>query len=332
MKKIKFLSVLLLFSLLLLTISGCSSPSDSSGSSPDTPDTPLKNIALVINAPVADGGFNANAWKGLELAKEKYGCDIQVSENVKQSDYEAVFRDYANEGFSLIIGNGNEFSDAAAAVAADFPDIKFSVINGLYTADNLSSLNFDNYTVAYLAGALSAYMTKTNVIGFVGGMEIFPVQDGREGYTAGAKSVKPDIEVVDTIADSFDDMAKGKEIANSMITTKKVDVLYSIASAVDTGVMDGAKENGVYFIGQPTDKLELAPGTVICSAILSTPDLIMIAADQVAEDKFEGIEVYGTLENGVHSMGTFGEEVPEDVKETILQLQEDIKTGKVKIK
>ncbi|MCL2323866.1 MAG: BMP family protein [Oscillospiraceae bacterium] len=332
MKKIKALSMLLALSLFLPLIS-CSNPSNqASSNSGTTPTTPLKSIALVIDSPVADGGFNANAWKGLELAKEKYGCKIAVSENVKQSDFESAFRDYANNGYTLILGNGSQYSDAAAAVAPDFPDVKFAVINGTHTAENLASLNFDNYTVCYMSGALAAYMTKTNAVGFIGGMDIFPVQDGRAGFQAGVASVNPNVKVYTAMADSFSDMAKGKELANSMITTNNVDILYSIGSAVDSGVMDGCKENGKYFIAQPSDRLDEAPGTVICSAILSTPDLIMILADQVATNTFKGEKFYGTIANGVHKMGRFGKEVPQDIQDKILQLQDDIKTGKLKIK
>lgn len=331
MKKFKALSIVLALSIFVPLVS-CSSPSNEPSSDANSATTPLKKIALIIDSPVADGGFNANAWKGLQLAEETYGCEIAFSENVKQSDFESTFRDYANNGFTLILGNGSQYSDAAAAVAPDFPDIKFAVINGAHTGENLASLNFDNYTVCYISGALAAYMTKTNNVGFVGGKEIFPVQDGREGFKAGVASVDPNIKVHTAMADSFSDMAKGKEIANTMITTNDVDVLYSIGSAVDAGVMDGAKEQGKYFIGQPNDKLDEAPGTVICSAILSTPDLIMIAAEQVATDTFKGEKFYGSLENGVHKMGRFGEEVPKDIQEKVLQLQEDIKTGKLTIK
>ncbi len=334
MKKVKILSSLLLL-FMVISITSCASPSSSSNTTAggaSSANTPLKKVALVIDSPVADGGFNANAWKGLELAKETYGCEIAVSENVKQSDFESVFRDYANQGYTLVMGNGSQYSDAAKAVAPDFPDVKFCVINGAHTAENLSSLNFDNFTVCYMSGALAAYMTKTKVVGFVGGKEIFPVQDGRAGFQAGVASVDPNIKVITAMADSFSDMAKGKEIANSMITTNNVDVLYSIGSAVDTGVMDGAKENGKYFIGQPNDKLDLAPGTVICSAILSTPDLIMIVADQIATNTFKGDKFYGSIANGVHKMGRFGNEVPKDIQDKILQLQEDIKTEKLKIK
>lgn len=336
LKKMLSVALIVILALASITVSGCASNSGGNnadgGDKAPANDSKLQKMALVINGPVSDGGWNSNAWKGLELAKEKYGTEIAVSENVKQSDYEAAFREYANQGYDLIIANGFEFSDAVKAVAADYPDTKFAVINGSFVADNVASLNFDNYVVAYLAGALAGYMTQTNVIGFVGGQEIPPIMDGLNGIKAGLAYVNPNAKVVSTMADSWDDMVKGKEIAISQITSANADILYSVASAVDTGVMDGAKEKGKYFIGQPNDKLDLAPGTVIASVILSTPDLVMLAADATANGTFKGDYVYGDLNNGVHALGRMGKEVPQDIQDKMLQLVEDIKSGKVKIK
>jgi basic membrane protein A len=194
------------------------------------------------------------------------------------------------------------------------------------------SLNFDNYVVGYLAGDLSGYMTKTNAVGFVGGQEIPPVMEGLKGLEAGLAYINPSAKVVSTMADSWDDMVKGKEIAISQITSANVDILYSIASAVNTGVIDGAKEKGKYAIGQPNDKVDKAPGTVIASVILSTPELVMMAVDGVANDTFKGDFVYGDLSNGVHKLGKMGKEIPTDIQDKMKQLVEDIKTEKVKIK
>lgn len=292
----------------------------------------LKKMALVINGPVSDGGWNSNAWKGLELAKEKYGCEIAVSENVKQSDYEAAFREYANQKYDLIVANGFEFTDAIKAVAGDFPDVKFAIVNGGYSGGNIASLVFDNYSFGYMAGSLAGYMTKTNAVGFVGGQEIPSITDARDGYKAGVADVNPNIKVISTIADSWDDMVKGKEIAISQITTANVDILFSSASSVDTGVIDGAKEKGKYVIGQPNDKLDSAPGTVIGSILTSTPNLIMLAADGVANGDFKGQLFVGDLKNDVITLGKFGKEVPQDVIDKMNQLVEDIKSDKIKIK
>jgi basic membrane protein A len=314
---------------------GCGSkPAGSGANSKESKDngSKLKKIALVINGPVSDGGWNSNAWKGLEMAKEKYGCEIAVSENVKQADYESAFREYANQGYDLIVANGFEFTDAIKTVALEFPDVKFAIINGGYSANNISSLVFDQYLCGYLAGSLAGYMTKTNAIGFVGGQEIPSIVDALEGLKGGLAKANPNAKVVSTMADSWEDMVKGKEIALSQITSANVDIMFSVASSVDTGVIDGAKEKGKYVIGQPNDKLDSAPGTVIASVLSSTPDLVMLAASDVATGQFKGEPFLGNLENGVIKLGRFGKEVPQDIVDKMNQLVEDIKSGKVKIK
>jgi len=329
----KLVAVLLVLTFAVMLTSCGSSQDTSSGKSEggSSTNSKVEKIALVINGPVADGGWNSNAWLGLEQAKEKYGCEIAVSENVKQADYETAFRDYANQGYDIIFANGFEFTDAVKAVAPEYPDVYFAIINGGYSGENIVSLNFDEYLKGFMAGALAGLMTKTNVVGYVGGEEVPSVTNGLAGYKAGLAYTNPDAKVVSTIADSWDDMAKGKEIAISQITSANADILYSIASSVDTGVIDGAKEMGKYVIGQPNDKLDSAPGTVIASTIGSTPYLVMLAVDAVAEGTFKGEGMVGTLDNGVHSWGKFGPEVPQEVQDQMNQLVQDIIDGKVKL-
>lgn len=330
----KLISFLLISALAAMLV-GCGSQESSSGSSNDSSvatNNNLQKMALVINGPVADGGWNSDAWLGLERAKEKYGCEIAVSENVKQADYETAFREYANQGYNLIVGNGFEFTDAVKAVAPEFPDTYFAILNGGYSGENIVSLNFDEYLKGFMAGALAGLMTKTNVVGYVGGEEVPSIVNALEGYKAGLAYTNPNGRVVSTMADSWDDMAKGKEIAISQITSANADILYSVASSVDTGVIDGAKELGKYVIGQPNDKLDSAPGTIIASTIGSTPSLVMIAADMVAEGAFKAEGMMGTLENGVHGWGKFGPEVPKEIQDKMHKLVQDIIDGKVKIR
>lgn len=334
MKSKKLIALLLALALITMVV-GCGSQGTSSSGSEggsSATNSNLQKVALVINGPVVDGGWNSNAWLGLEQAKEKYGCEIAVSENVKQSDYETAFREYANQGYDLIFANGFEFTDAIKAVAPEYPDVYFAIINGGYSGENIVSLNFDEYLKGFMAGALAGLMTETNVIGYVGGEEVPSITNAREGYEAGLAYTNPQGKVVSTIADSWDDMAKGKEIAISQITSANADILYSVASSVDTGVIDGAKELGKYVIGQPNDKLDSAPGTVIASTIGSTPYLVMLAADAVAEGNFTGEGMMGTLDNGVHSWGKFGPEVPKEIQDKMHQLAQDIIDGKVKLR
>ncbi len=320
----KLLAVILALSLVLVALVGCAggNAEGNAGS---------KKAALVINGPVADGGWNANAWKGLEMAKEKYGYEIAISENVKQSDYEAAFREYANDGYTIIFANGFEFGDAVMNVQAEYPDVKFAVINGGIKADNVQSLVFDNYAAGYLAGAFEGYMTKTNKVGFVGGQEIPSITDCLAGLKVGVAAVNPAAEVVSTMADSWDDMVKGKEIASSQITAANVDVLYSMASAVDTGVADGAKEKGAFMIGQPNDKLDSLPGTIIGSVLSSTPDLVMVAMEDLEKGEFKGELISGNIKNGVVSLGKFGPEVPQDIQDKLNKIVTDVKEGTLEL-
>jgi basic membrane protein A len=331
-KGLTLLMVIAMVLIMSLIVAGCSSKNAPTNASSKPSNSNLTKVALVINGPVNDGGWNALPWQGLQKIKAKYGCDIAVSENVKQSDYESAFRDYANQGYSLIVANGFEFTDAVKDVAPDFPNVKFAILNGGYSKDNVISLIADEYNKGFLAGALAGYMTKTNKVGCIGGMAVPAITNGSSGFKAGAAYTNPKAKMVFTMANSFDDIALGKEIAIAQITAENVDVIYSIASSVDSGAIDGAKSLGKYVIGQPNDRLDEAPGTVIGSVTTSVPQMLMLVADSIAGGTFKGVDFNGSLDNDVIGYGRFGKEVPQNVQDKLAQLVKDIKSGKVKTK
>jgi len=306
-----------------ILVAGCRRPAADEGQ--------LK-MALVLNGPISDGGWNANAYAGLKLAEETYGFEIAYSESVQQSDYETAFTDYANQGYDLIIANGFEFTDAVMTVAENFPEVMFGIINGGAIAENVAILGFDNVEAGYLAGAFAGLMTETGYVGFVGGQEVPSITDAQAGMEMGLAATNPEAELISVMAGSWDDVAKGKEIALSMITASNVDVIFPFASAVNTGVIQGAKEKQAYVIGEPNDQLALAPGTIIGSVLQSTPDLILLAAGKVVDGTFEGEVISGNLANGVQNMGTYGDEVPEDVRTRMSEIMEQIKSGEISLR
>lgn len=292
-----------------------------------------KKVALVLNGPISDAGWNANAYKGLMQAKEKYaadGLEVAFSENVPQADYEETFHNYASQGYNLIIANGFEFSDAVLNVAKDFPDVGFAVINGTTTTDNVAALEFDNVECGYIAGVLAGLMTKTGKVGFVGGTEIPSMINAVAGYKAGLASVNKNAELVVSYVGSWDDVAKAKELAQAMIGNK-VDVIMPFASAASVGVLEAAKESGAYIISSPGAQLDLAPNTVIGSIVQSTPDLIDLPIGSVVKGTFRGEHIKGNLANGAQYMGRFGSAVPDDVKEKMEQLKKDLSEGKIEL-
>lgn len=220
----------------------CSSsePSPSASDGGQTEDT--FKVAMALPGPINDQGFNQAGYIGLTLI-EQLGAEISYVENVDAASQIETLQNLASSGADLVIAHGGQFTDAAAEVAAQFPDVNFTVFNGEKTGDNLNAY-FIRYGVgSFLAGALAALTTQTGSVGFIGGAEIPPTLQGTAGFEAGAKSVNPDIEVVSTIVGDFNDAPAAKEAALAQIASG-VDVIYAFVDAGLAGVTDAVAEAG----------------------------------------------------------------------------------------
>ena len=167
----RFRSVFALGLATMLFVSACSSsepaPSDSGSEAPQ--DT--FKVAMALPGPINDQGFNQAGYIGLTLI-EQLGAEISYVENVDAASQIETLQNLASSGADLVIAHGGQFTDAAAEVAAQFPDVKFTVFNGEKTADNLNAY-FIRYGVgSFLAGALAALTSTTGSVGFIGGAEI----------------------------------------------------------------------------------------------------------------------------------------------------------------
>jgi basic membrane protein A len=280
------ISWLVLVLVLVFVVTGCSSKSTPSGNSGSQAPKQLK-VALLLPGPVNDNGWDSIAYQGLMQAQQQLGVKTAYQENVAQSDQEADFRSFAQQGYNLIIGHGDEFSDSAEAVAKDFPNTMFLVTStDISQAPNVASMNVSNVDVGFIGGVAAALVTKTKKIGFIGGEPIAPITDAAGGFAKGAKYIDPSITVMDTNTGSFDDVAKAKETAKTFIS-KGADVVLGDADQAGLGVIQAAQEAGVLAIGYTTDESSVAPNTVIASALQNYPVGITYINKQMQEGNFQ---------------------------------------------
>ena len=236
--------------------------------------------------------------------------------------------DYAELGYDLIFAPGNQYTDAVKQVAEEYPEIKFALLNGTVETDNIQSILPDAEQIGYMAGALAGLMSKTNNIGFIGGMELDTTKAKVECYEKAAQKINPDIKVSSAYAGSFSDTAKGKEIAASMVTTYDVDVMFGDASAVDTGAREAlAGQEGRYDIGQPGDLGSADDKVIACSVVTDNAALVKTCMEDIENGTFGNKTVYGDLSNGCLSVGTFSSVVPEDIQKQYLEVVDQIKAG-----
>lgn len=290
-----------------------------------------RRVAMIANAPIDDGGWNASCYAGMCGAAEKHNFETAYTDNVSESDYVATFTEYANLGFDLIFAPGNEFTDAVEAVAPKFPDVNFVILNGSVSGDNYISIKCDNTMMGYLAGVLAGLKTKTNHIGYVGGKEITTALQSVDGYKQGVAHVNPDAEVHVTWSNSWDDAALGKEIAISMISTYNVDMFFGNASAVDAGVREGASQyDNCWAVAQPSDYLSQNPDMILTSIVTDNVALIGLAMQATIDGKFGNEVVEGGIAEGVLTLGEFGP-AADEIKDDFMAIYNELAEGNLTI-
>lgn len=283
---------------------------------------------MVFNAPINDGGWGSSCYEAMVKAAEECGWDTAYSENVATADYGATMQAYIDMGYDLVYLPGNEYQSSVLQVSRDNPDAKFLVLNGTEVNPGIQAAMPDAIQIGQAAGALAGLLTKTDSIGFIGGIEIDTTLQKLEGYTQAAQKVKPGVRVTSAYAGSFSDAAKGKEIANSMCSSNGVDVIFGDASVVDAGAREAqAGFPGTYNIGQPNDlggpSDPLVPNSVVTDNVV----LIVQCMRDYEAGEYGNKTVLGDLSNGGVSIGTFSDIVPADVQDRYLEIIEQIKAG-----
>ena len=285
----------------------------------------VNKIALLLPGSITDQSWNTSAYKGLEILKGE-GYETAYTENVEVANIEAAFRNYANEGYDLIIGHGFQFGDAAIRVAAEYPEKYFFVFgkqpDSVEATANVGFVDQKEFEGAYLCGVLAASVSKTGIIAHLGGIEGPSQVAGKNAYIAGAKSVNPDIVVLSVMAGTFSDPAKGKEAALAQIE-QGADVLMHTCDTTGLGLIEAAKEKGVYTIGYGADQSDLAPELMLTSLMVSIPDVIASQVYRIDTGEFSGVWKPG-LKDNVVGIAKFGPAVPAEAQATVEDIYKKI--------
>jgi basic membrane protein A len=217
-----------------------------------------------------DRSFNQSASVGAERFKRETGIAFREFEITNAAQREQVMTQLARRGATIIVAIGFTQASAVEAVARPFPDVAFTIIDGTVDLPNVQSVNFREQESSFLCGMLAALASKTGKIGFVGGMDIPLIRKFALGYRAGARYVRPDIEIFEnmtgTTPSAWGDPTKGGELARSQFG-RGADVIFHAAGATGLGVMQAAGDEGKLSIGCDSNQNYLHPGSVLTSAV-----------------------------------------------------------------
>ncbi len=258
-------------------------------------------VALITPGSVADAAWNSAAYQGLQQIRDSLGVQISHVEARTPAEQNEALRTYAEQGYDLVFANGFEFQDAAERISAEYPKTVFVVTSGRRTHANVAPLIFRLEEASYLAGLVAGGLTRSGVIGFVGGIELPPIEAAYQGWVNGAKAVNPKVQSRKIYLNSFDDAAAGREAALALIRVG-ADMFHHNADAAALGLFQAAKERpGVFVFGANADQSRLAPDRVLGSAVIDLPHAFLLVAAEVRSGQFAPrVQVFG-LESGVVS-------------------------------
>lgn len=299
-----------------------------------------------------DRSFNAAAWEGVKRAQQDLDICLYDVEPGNPTSIEPAMRAFAEKNFDLIFGVGFAQGPIMQKVANDYPNIKFAIVDGvIFEADgktpkaNVASLVFREHEGSYLVGVIAASKSKTGVLGFLGGMDIPLIHRFETGYEEGAKSVNPNIKVIDNyvgVTDgAWNNPGKGKELSLAQIE-KGADVIFTAAGNSGLGAFDAVEQYGrdsngqanKFVIGVDSNQNGVKPGFVLTSMVKRVDNACYNVIVEVLGGKFEGgFHVFGLDKDGVaYAMDDNNKAlIPADVIAKAEEARRKIVAGEIKV-
>jgi basic membrane lipoprotein Med (substrate-binding protein (PBP1-ABC) superfamily) len=244
------------------------------------------HVALLTPGPISDQSWNGGAYQGLMRIRDSLGAQVSHVQTKTPADFEENFREYGARGFALVFGHGFEFQDAARRVAPLFPKTIYVTTSGNTAGDNLAGISFNFADASYLAGMLAAAMSRSGVVGVIGGTDLPPVKESFVAFENGARRVNPAVRVLTAYIGNWDDVSAGKEQAMAQIS-RGADVIFQNADAAGLGVFQAARERqGIYVIGSNANQNAVAPEVTLGSVVIDLPRAFHLVAQEVKAGSF----------------------------------------------
>lgn len=314
-------------------------------------------IVVYIPATLGDKAWADDTSEGFNKAIEELGIEGKFIEGgFDASQYESDLEQLSKGDWDLVITATPSIVNEFTTVAQNNPEQKYIYLDDYNTTDfsdgkfsNVLAIPFRQNEPSFLAGVLVAlvipsdmpYTNKNELLGFIGGMDVPPMRDFLVGFAQGAKYINPEIEVVESYANTFDDPGVGKELALAQYD-QGVNVIYAVAGMTGLGMLDAAKERSHYVIGVDADQAMLYKDSdpekaeLILTSVLKyfgyTTNMIV---EMFINDELEfGKSMPLGLEDdavGIAKTDIYEEVVPDDIKERISEVEQMIINGEIKV-
>jgi basic membrane protein A and related proteins len=321
------LGAMIMVAVAALAVGACGSSSSSSSTS--TGSGGKKNVAVGLAQPTPnnDHSFGEATHNGAVKAEKELGIKLTEVDSLTTPRAQTTALQNLARTNELVLMDG---AISGQAVSPKFPNTHFVITDGaLPPAPNNHSVSQDWHPVGYLAGVAAATVSKTHTIGFIGGIPIPVINDALVGYTAGAKSVDPNIKVLHTTIGSFTDSAKGKNAANAQIANG-ADVIYADLDTAHTGIVQAAKASGkdVKVIGSVAPKCDISSGIDIGDTVFDQSRIVFTTIqDYVKDGKLPPSLKFGL--KGGYSSFPLCPNAPPALKKKIADTSQQLLAGKI---
>ncbi|MGB9673820.1 MAG: BMP family lipoprotein [Anaerolineales bacterium] len=325
MKKVSVFLIVML--ILAMSLSACSTQKASQ----------KIKIALVLPSTVDDLSWSQGMTEGVKAVQKELGEDkveVAISERLgNPTDAAAAIRQYASQGYDLIIAHGSQYQSILDEIAKEFPKTSFAYGTGFQAHDNIFAYDPQSQEGAYLQGIIAGKLTKSNIIGIVGPIEAGDAIKYNVGFQQGVKSVNPNADVRVAYTGSFGDIAKASELAKAQIDAG-ADILTGTAQQTVGAIKAAAEKPGVYWLGNDMDQSSIAPDTVLAAQAYDWKNVVMQMVKFRQEGKLGGEHLVLSLANGgiqIVVNQKLASVIPADVMALVEQAKKDIIDGKLTI-
>ncbi|WHX48945.1 BMP family ABC transporter substrate-binding protein [Paenibacillus woosongensis] len=340
-KTMKMALPLLLVFMLVLTACGqkAGNQNTGAGNGPAGNDQNIKKlkVGMVTDlGSVNDKSFNQSAWEALQQLKKDYGFEVKYLEPKSDADVVPNLNQFVKANYDLTWATAFTLADAVTQLANENPNSMFGIVDSDLTLPNVASVSFKEQEGSFLVGVIAGLTTKTNKIGFVGGMEIPVIKRFEVGFREGIKAVNPDAKLIVNYTGLFNRVDMGKSAA-STIYNDGADIIFHAAGLTGNGVFNEAKERNskgdkVWVIGVDKDQsLIFGDDVTLTSMVKKVDEAVYQISKSLAEGNFPAgqVTLMGLKENGVDIAPTSDKNVDPDVLAKVEEYRQKIINGEI---
>ncbi|UXN72528.1 BMP family ABC transporter substrate-binding protein [Devosia sp. A8/3-2] len=309
-----------------------------------TAENPL-TVALVLHGTRGDKSFLDSATAGVERAAAELPVEVKVIEaGYDRGRWEPALADATDTGYDVVIVGTFDMTGFVTKLAPEYPDTKFIIFDdspdfSTGCCSNVLALQYQTSAAGYLAGFAAAKLSTTGILGTIIGMEFPTVTDFKVGFDEGAKAANPDIQILNTVAGTFSDPAKGKEMALAQLG-RGADVIFPIAGGTRIGALQAVRDAGKLAVGVDSDRAEIFAETdparadvIFTSVEKKVGDSLFLALQQT----IDGTAAYGSAvllgmpegAVGISKNSYYEKLVPAEVRTEIDALEAKINSGEL---